>query len=209
MNFNPALDDDPALRDEIPACWSDEACTITGVFCFGDRVKPWNWLELDHDEAEKLWSLLIWFVAYFNRRYGERPDKRIPPCWAEHGPIVEELTTLAFARWHAFESPHGTVGGAQYWHSYTLPSFYDRIASWLGDELLACQQGRHRDRDDPPLERAASWSARTEVLAIRDIDQRGDRGTSKESAEPTAGVAVPFLDEPDDPRTPIRPRSKQ
>jgi hypothetical protein len=167
-----AHDLEPAIRDEIPDCWTKEARALSGTFIFAERVKPWNWLELDREEAEKLWSLLTSFVTFLNRRYGERPDRRVPPCWAEHGALVEELTTLLFARWHAFESPHGSIGGAQYWHSYTLPSFYERMASWLGDRLLTCQQGRHRDLHDPPLETLSSWAIRTERLRGFDCDRR-------------------------------------
>ena len=163
---------EPALRDDLPACWSADARSIASAFRFGHSVRPWNWLELGAADAEKLWALLAAFVVYFNRRYGERPDRRIPPCWAEHGPLVEELTTLVFARWQAFESVHGSVGGAQYWHHYSLPAFYQRLRDWLGDDLLACQQGRHRSREDPPLDLTDSWSTRTETIAMLDVTYR-------------------------------------
>jgi hypothetical protein len=186
---------DPALREEVPACWTDEARAIAGTFRFGEGVKPWNWLELDQGEAEKLWALLVTFVAYFNRRSGERADRRIPPCWAEHGPLVEELTTPVFARWHAFESPHGSVGGAQYWHSYTLPGFFERVAGWLGDELLACQQGRHRDVEGAPIGTESAWSVRTEIIGILDVARRCPEATWGEVA--TSSVTVPVLGQPE------------
>jgi hypothetical protein len=205
--YEPPLgEDDPAVRDEMPRCWDDPARGIPGAFFFADGVKPWNWIELDSEEAEKLWSLLAGFVAFVNARYGERPDRRVPPCWPEHGPIVEELTTLCFSRWHAFDSPHGSIDGAQRWHSQTLPSFYDRLASWFGDDLLACQQGRHRDRDDPVLESASSWVVRTEVIQNFDVEHRPKPTAPGTDATRVTGVAVPFLEVIDE-SAPVRIRN--
>ena len=201
---------DPTHRDWIPTCWSAEARSIPGVYRFDDRVKPWNWLELDANEAEKLWSLLFGFVAFFNRRYGETIDHQIPPCWAEHGAIVEELTTLVFARWHAFESLQGSVGGAQYWHSYTLPAFYGRIREWLGDDLLACQQGRHRDHEDEDLETHVSWAARRERISSLDVAMRGSVDDQQEhnGIEIPHGVEVPYLGDPSVPHLVHRASTK-
>ena len=133
------LDTEPVDTGEgsppLPSCWRDAARALSGT-PFRDDVRPWNWLELDEHEAEKLWGYLEAFVAYFNARYGERAAHRIPPCWVLHGPIVEELTTLCFARWQAFSSIHASIGGAQYFHAYSLPSFYERLRFWLGSDLL-------------------------------------------------------------------------
>lgn len=205
-----AANSDPADRDWIPTCWSDEARSIPGAYRFGDRVRPWNWLELEASEAEKLWSLLFGFVSFFNRRYGESIDHRIPPCWAEHGAIVEELTTLVFARWHAFESPHASIGGAQYWHSYTLPALYGRIRDWLGDDLLACQQGRHRDHDDDVLASHASWAARRERISLLDIALRDSANDQQEEekVDSSRGVEVPFLGDPSVPHLVRRSAAK-
>jgi hypothetical protein len=200
-----ATDDRPANRDWIPSCWSGDARTIPGAYRFGESTRPWNWLELTRDDAERLWSLLFGFVTFFNARYGERVEKRIPPCWVEHGPLVEELTTLVFARWHAFESPHASVGGAQYWHSYTLPSFYDRVREWLGDELLACQQGRHRDHHDALPSTELEWLARG--FTVSDLDAALRVADLEEDATPGEqsphGIEIPFLDAPAERGSPV------
>ncbi len=47
----------------------------------------------------------------------------MPPRWAAHGALVEELTTLMWARWPAFEGPAATPEAAQTWHTYYLPGF--------------------------------------------------------------------------------------
>jgi len=198
-----SIEDGPANRDWIPNCWSGDARAIPGAYRFGESVRPWNWFELTRSDAERLWSLLFGFVTFFNARYGERVDKRIPPCWVEHGALVEELTTLVFARWHAFESPHASVGGAQYWHSYTLPSFYDRVREWLGDELLACQQGRHRDHGDGSSPIDPDWLARS--LTVSDLDVTLRVADPDDAATPATGaphgIEIPFLDAPVTERT--------
>jgi len=151
-------------------------------------------MELDAEDADKLFAILSGFVSYFNARYGERPEQRIPPCWAEHGALVEELTTLFWARWHAFESSHGSIGGAQYWHSYTLPSFYERMRGWLGSGLVACQHGRHRDVEDVPIGTARAWELRTEVIASLDFVRRTTSPPSATGADSPTGIVVEFLD---------------
>ena len=190
---------DPALRDEVPPAWTDEARGWRrGKVRFRDATRPWNWMELDADEADKLWGLLVKFVAFVNRRYADRSTRRIPPCWAEHGALVEELTTLWWARWQAFESPHASIGGAQYWHSYTLPGFFERTARWLEDDLLPCQQGQHRDREDPPLTTGSGWEVRTEVIRVIDREHRrphqGQLDVDPRSRAESDVVEVGFLD---------------
>ncbi len=63
------------------------------------------------------------FVAYLNARYAWGTEHTMPPRWAAHGALVEELTTLMWARWSAFEGPAATPEAAQTWHTYYLPGF--------------------------------------------------------------------------------------
>ena len=135
-----------------------------------------------------VWRLLGDFVAFVNRRYVERAEQTIPPCWAEHGALVEELTTLCWARWHAFEGEEGTVGGAQFWHSYTLPMFLERMGRWLGpDRLVKCQNGKHEDRV-----RGRSAGGGRVGGAHRD-DRAPRRGAATASPSPTcAGWTTPL-----------------
>jgi hypothetical protein len=173
---------DPEERDDLPRCWSGPARGYEASFQFGKDVRPWNWIELTAEDADKVFTLLTRFVEYFNTRYGERPQHRIPPCWAEHGALTEELTTLFFARWQAFESQHASVGGAEYWHAYTLPAFLERMKLWLGSGLLTCQTGTHRDDGGYPTKNVPAWELRNEVVASLDfVHRRGferpDNGT--------------------------------
>lgn len=172
-------------REALPPCWRDAARELEGTG-FRDDVRPWNWLELDEHEAEKLWAYLERFVSFFNARYAERGAHRIPPCWALHGPVVEEVTTLSFARWQAFSSTHASTGGAQYFHAYSLPAFYERLRFWLGNDLLTCQQGHHRHRDEHGGDRLEEWRDRTEAVRDEDLWLRFD-------ADEPGGEKVPFV----------------
>lgn len=184
-----------AGREDLPACWVGDARDIPGAFSFGDGVRPWNWLELDGEDAQKVWSFVAGFVDFFNARYAPRADHRIPACWAEHGPLVEEVTTLAFARWQAFASAHASIGGAQYWHSYTLPGFLSRLQEWLGSHRRSCQYGEHRDPYPVPS-RSARRDVLREGLISRDVAVREQVNASGQEGLIDASVPrieIPFL----------------
>ena len=73
----------------------------------------WDWVDRDGQVATALAGLLEKFVEYFNARYAWTTEHLIPPCWAAHGALIEEITTLMWSRWSAFESPHATPEAAQ------------------------------------------------------------------------------------------------
>ena len=195
-----AIDEAPdEAAATLPGAWQGAARTGVAPFAFPDDTRPWNWLELDKASASELWRILAEFVAYFNARYGGRPELCIPPCWAEHGPVVEELTTLWWARWQAFESAHASIGGAQYWHTYSVPGFFERITRWLGaDRLERCRQGLHEART---VEQPESDAARERVREeIRDLDL-GERDEARPvrrdapAVDPNAQqLPIPFLE---------------
>jgi hypothetical protein len=116
------------------------------------KVKPplverngWNWVDREGTEARQLSGLLSQFVTYFNARYAWTTDHVIPPCWVLHGALVEEITTLMWSRWSAFESSDATPEAAQTWHTYYLPGFMARVNAWLGNHAAAeCRSGSHQ-----------------------------------------------------------------
>ncbi len=189
---------DPAPLDgtlpTLPAGWNGAARTGVEPFAFPDDTRPWNWLELDKSSAAQLWRILSEFVTYFNARYGERPELCIPPCWAEHGAVVEELTTLWWARWQAFESAHASIGGAQYWHTYSVPGFFERLSRWLGaDRLERCRQGRHEERVEQQLNTPAARP--TDEVRDLDLARRDDRAAPAKPSDPNAQqLPIPFLE---------------
>ncbi len=105
---------------------------------------PWDWAGCTGDGATQRAEQLGEFVAYLNARYAWGTQHTVPPCWAAHGALVEELTTLMWARWSAFEGPAATPEAAQVWHTYYLPGFMARLTTWVGRQALAeCQAGDH------------------------------------------------------------------
>lgn len=168
----PSVEGAPREREDLPPCWTFDARGM-GFVNLADTPRPWNWIALNKVEAGEVWSLLGDFVAFFNGRYAERQEQTIPPCWAEHGWLVEEMTTLCWARWHAFEGEDASIGGAQFWHSYTLPMFLDRMAKWIGsDRLRKCQAGNHATEPRSLPAQNEDWTWRVGKIARLDLDLR-------------------------------------
>lgn len=111
---------------------------------------PWDWTSIDDAQRAELTVKAAQFVDYFNARYAWTSEHTIPPCWADHGALIEEITTLMWSRWLAFTSPDATAQAAQNWHTYTLPGFLGRLAYWVGSQSLPdCQAGNHQPSRRP------------------------------------------------------------
>jgi hypothetical protein len=105
----------------------------------------WNWANREDPDARLLSGLIEEFVEYFNARYAWTTEHLIPPCWALHGALVEEITTLMWSRWAAFESTDATPVAHETWHTYYLPGFLARVNMWLGNHAAAeCRSGNHQ-----------------------------------------------------------------
>ncbi len=105
----------------------------------------WDWANQDDAEAIDLADALDRFVNYFNHRYPWTREQTIPPCWAQHGALIEELTSLMWSRWAAFQGPLAAPDAAQTWHTTYLPLFAARMTTWIGVEAAAdCRSGHHR-----------------------------------------------------------------
>jgi len=112
------------------------------------RKRPWDWCAVTDDLASAdVHGELAKFVAYFNARYAWTPTQAIPACWARHGALVEELTTLMWSRWAAFSSGSASAEAAESWHRQSLPSFMGRLDAWMGGAAGAgeCRAGSHKD----------------------------------------------------------------
>ena len=161
--------------DSAPRRWTDIARDLAEAGAFQIGVRPWNWLELGADEAALVWELLEGFVDFLNQRYGVDLATRVPPCWAEHGAVIEELTTLAFSHWQAFGSEQASIAGAQTWHSGVLPAFYERLGRWLKGTRTSCDVGRHRELEHTPRGDVAGWRARSRAITAADVTRRKQR----------------------------------
>lgn len=128
----------------LRACPTNDTFTDAGVIA--TRPWPWSWGDLDDRQTTGLWWLLGQFVDHLNSAYAWRPEHVTPPCWAEHPAVVQELTTLYWSRWAAFESAGATPEAAQTWHQWSLPGYLDRLRSWVGTAALdSCRQGHHQE----------------------------------------------------------------
>ena len=109
----------------------------------GSSPWPWDWAHMGPGDAAQMWEALGDFVAYLDARYAWTCEQLIPACWAEHGALVEELTTLFWSRHAAFEGDKPTIEAAQAWHHHYLPGFYQRLRWWLGENGSSCRAGQH------------------------------------------------------------------
>ena len=74
----------------------------------------------------------------------------------------------------------------------SLPSFYERLRLWLGTDLLTCQQGHHRPRDERAPMRDGHWHEQTAALRDEDLWLRLDRPEGSTVAGGT--IFIPFVE---------------
>ena len=106
----------------------------------------WDLASLPDSRVAEHRKDLASFVDYLNSRYAWTLAQAVPLCWAEHGGLVEELTTLMWSRWAAFAGPSASPEAAQTWHGYSLAGFLVRMDTWLGGgrDAANCRAGNHK-----------------------------------------------------------------
>ena len=140
---------------------------------------PWDWARMSPETAAAMWQALEEFVVLLDTRYAWTAEQLLPACWAEHGALVEELTTLYWSRVNAFEGPKPTVDLAQAWHHQSLPGFYQRLRGWLGERGGECRAGQH-PAVSPAAEidqgaSVARYAERRQRLIAADVEAREAR----------------------------------
>ena len=88
-------------------------------------------------------ALAAW-VRWLVRRYAI-DTREIPPCWAEHGEFVEELSALHTAHRAAYD-PAGPPTGPADWHA-TLANTRTRLHHAVS--RTGCRAGQHRPSSPP------------------------------------------------------------
>jgi hypothetical protein len=79
----------------------------------GTAPSRWVWASLSADEAADLWGELVDWVEWVRERF--ELGQKIPACWFNHPPVVEELTAL-MAGWRAvYEVPRAEDGAVEAW----------------------------------------------------------------------------------------------
>jgi len=118
-------------------------------------TRPWCWRDLGPKAEEELRSQLTDWVSWLRSRYPLA--KKIPPCWAKHPEIVEELTALWLAWQHAYAEAEGPLTAAADWHDRWLPGLVQRLER--GPHAINCSSSGHTTRP-------ASAYARTEEATL-------------------------------------------
>lgn len=101
----------------------------------------WCWRKIGPQASEELWRQLTDWVAWTRSRYPLA--RKIPPCWAEHPELVEELTALYLSWQHAYESLDAPLTAAAEWHDRWLSGVLYRLEH--GPFALDCTN-EHRPR---------------------------------------------------------------
>lgn len=111
-----------------------------------DRPRPWP--DLDRAAAAEAWTALYGWIAtvlvvrYPHVTYPEG-TQLLPPCWYRHPWLVEELSALHTAWFHAYKGPASSPCAPNDWHGL-LDETSTRVAL-----RNRCQSGHV---DDPPAE---------------------------------------------------------
>ncbi len=101
-----------------------------------------NWRALNEPDAALQLAVLSTWVHWFVGRYTLR--SLVPPCWALHAPMIEELSALAAAWRGAYESPDVAAEAGLGWHEH-LEMWRARWPNWNLDN---CNVNVHRATAD-------------------------------------------------------------
>ncbi len=113
----------------------------------GTRPRPIDWARLEEPELSGQWEALDTWVRWLVTRYC-LDHREIPPCWAEHGDLIEELSALHTAHQAAYD-PTGPATGPSEWHQ-VLANTRARLQLWVA--RTGCRLTEHR----PPV--PPSWA---------------------------------------------------
>lgn len=99
----------------------------------------WCWRTLGQHGTTELWKQLTDWVDWIRSRYPLA--RKVPPCWAEHPELVEELTALWLAWQQAYENRDAQLTAAADWHDRWLPGVLHRLEH--GPFALDCATEHH------------------------------------------------------------------
>lgn len=105
----------------------------------GAKPRPVDWRRLTAADAARRRSELDAWVRWLVRRYALDP-REIPPCWADHGELIEELSALHTAHQAAFDAAGPPTGPAD-WHA-TFANTRARLH--VAVSRTGCRLGQHR-----------------------------------------------------------------
>ena len=100
---------------------------------------------LDVHAAENELAMLRRWVEWLVARYS-LDHRTIPPCWHQHGALLEELSAI-HSLWHACFGDEASPADPATFHQH-LSLALMRLRDWAARR--DCKPGHHRD-DQPPV----------------------------------------------------------
>lgn len=100
---------------------------------------PLCWPALTAQEKDEQLEALNDWTRWLARRYA-LDHRTVPPCWAKHGALLEELSALRTAWLTAF-AVTSTGDAPLTWHTNFAAS-RQRLADWVS--RTGCRSGEHR-----------------------------------------------------------------
>ena len=105
----------------------------------GAKPRPIDWTRLSGPPADEAREALAEWVRWLVTHYAIDP-REVPPCWAEHGDLFEELSALHTAHRAAFDPAGPPIGPAD-WHTMLANT---RARLQMAVAGTGCRVGRHR-----------------------------------------------------------------
>jgi hypothetical protein len=117
---------------------------------------PICWPMLGEDEMTSRAQELVDWVDWVIDRYA-LDHRTIPPCWSQHGALLEELSALRTA-WVTVYSADSVGDAPLRWHS-EFATARPRLTDWVA--RTGCRPGEHRGDPWSPGSRHERPSSRT------------------------------------------------
>lgn len=133
------------------SCVDDDELDALVNEILGSKPKPIDWSRLTVEAAAEALEALDSWVRWLVERYVIDP-REIPPCWSEHGELLEELSALHTAHRAAFD-PAGPPTGPADWHTVLANT---RARLQLTAARTGCRAGEHRPPNAPEWVRAGA-----------------------------------------------------
>jgi len=100
---------------------------------------PLCWPALTSEEGEEQLDALADWTRWLVDRYA-LDHRTVPPCWPQHGALLEELSALRTA-WLTAYAVTSTGDAPLEWHAY-FAAARQRLADWVS--RTGCRSGEHR-----------------------------------------------------------------
>jgi hypothetical protein len=128
-----------------------------------------EWHEMTPGELIAEWAGLRAWVTWLHGRYELSVEDRLPPCWALHPGLVEELHALRAWREEIYSAGQPGMGqAARYWHAELRTTIQAATTMWAA----GCRTG-HRGAGELsriPAELIQHWGGGYPLAGVSEID---------------------------------------